>query len=174
MGNEKVNYLQEIEAMGTIANALDPLPSDSVQRVLGWAIEAFSEKGSPSATKTGAEAVSMANDGKGEIELEEWRPNDVAELYSAVDPNTDAEKALLATYWLMVEEGETDVDSQSINSLLKHLGYGVGNITRAFSSLINTRPQLVIQTRKTGKTKQARKRYKLTEQGKKEIEKHFK
>ena len=174
MKNEKVNYLEEIEAMGTIASALDPLPSDSVQRVLGWAIEAFSEKGSTHATKAGAEPISLAKEGDGEIELEEWRPNDVAELYSAVDPKTDSEKALLATYWLMVEEGESDVDSQSINSLLKNLGYGVGNITRAFSGLINTRPQLVIQTRKTGKTRQARKRYKLTEQGKKEIEKHFK
>jgi hypothetical protein len=48
---------------------------------------------------------------------------------------------------------------------LKNLGHGVKDITKVFSSLIATSPQQVIQTRKSGTSRQARKRYKVTKAG---------
>jgi DNA-binding PadR family transcriptional regulator len=49
---------------------------------------------------------------------------------------------------------------------MKHLGHGVKNITSALSSLMNEKPQRVVQLKKSGSTKQARKQYKVTEAGK--------
>ena len=62
---------------------------------------------------------------------------------------------------------ESEFDSQRVNSELKHLGYPVSNITRAFDRL---RPTFVQQTKKTGATRQARKRYRLTHEGRKRVE----
>jgi DNA-binding PadR family transcriptional regulator len=45
----------------------------------------------------------------------------------------------------------------------------VSNITRARDGLKARQPQLVIQVQKSGKSKQARKRYKVTSAGKTEV-----
>jgi len=45
----------------------------------------------------------------------------------------------------------------------------VENITVALGALVDDTPRLVIQTHKAGKTKQARKKYKLTAEGIKRI-----
>ena len=57
-----------------------------------------------------------------------------------------------------------------MNKKLKDLGYRVSNITTAFNGLINRRPQLVIQTKKSGTSKQARKLYRLTTEGQRAVE----
>lgn len=79
-------------------------------------------------------------------------------------------KPLVVGYWFQVLQGEQDLDGFQINKELKHLGHGVSNITTALSSLIDRKPQLVIQTRKSGNSKQARKRYRLTDAGIKAVE----
>jgi len=89
----------------------------------------------------------------------------VGELMAAADPSTEADRALVMGYWVQVVGQQPDFDAQSINSELKHLGHGIGNITLAFNSLMARRPQLVIQTKKQGTARQARKRYKLTTAG---------
>ena len=53
---------------------------------------------------------------------------------------------------------------------LKDLGHSVSNITRAFDSMMSQRPRLVIQVRKSGKTKQARKRYRVSREGIKRVQ----
>jgi hypothetical protein len=93
----------------------------------------------------------------------------LAELYHAADPKNEAEKGLVAGTWFQVVEGMDGLDSQTINSALKDLGYGVGNITRAFDVLISQRPALMIQLRKAGTTKQARKQFKVTDAGVKKV-----
>jgi hypothetical protein len=93
----------------------------------------------------------------------------LAELYHAADPKSEAEKGLVAGTWFQVVEGLDGLDSQTINSSLKDLGYGVGNITRAFDVLISQRPALIIQLRKAGTTKQARKLFKVTDAGIKRV-----
>jgi Tfp pilus assembly protein PilX len=95
--------------------------------------------------------------------------SDFASLFAAADPATDPEKALVGAFWQQVCQGSAEWDSFSVNKQLKHLGHGVGNITDALTNLIGRRPQLVIQTRKSGKEKQARKLYKLTAEGVKRV-----
>ena len=63
-----------------------------------------------------------------------------------------------------------ELDSQSLNSELKNLGYPIGNITRAVSGLASTMPRYVMQTKKSGTTKQARKKFRLTVEGIRRVE----
>ena len=89
----------------------------------------------------------------------------LAELFEATSPKTEAEKALVGAYWLQVY-GETEgVEGLSINKELKHLGQGVSNITRAIDVLKKRKPALMMQLRKSGKSKQARKTYRVTHAG---------
>jgi len=92
------------------------------------------------------------------------------DLYGTISPSSEADRALVVGYWLQVLQGEQDLDSFQINKELKNLGHGVGNITNALTSLIQRKPQLVIQTRKSGSSQQARKRYRLTDAGLKAVE----
>ena len=73
-------------------------------------------------------------------------------------------------YWFQFRESLAEFDSQKVNSQLKHMGHGVTNITSAFTSLKEQKPALVMQTKKAGKSQQARKRYKLTSAGKQAVE----
>jgi len=88
-----------------------------------------------------------------------------AELYHAAGPDTDVERALVIGFWFQECLGQSDFDSFQVNNELKHLGYPVANITRAFDGLQARKPVLAMQTRKSGSSKQARKKYKLTHQG---------
>jgi hypothetical protein len=50
------------------------------------------------------------------------------------------------------------------------MGHGIGNITDAFNAAKEQKPALVMQTQKSGASKQARKRYKLTLMGIRRVE----
>jgi hypothetical protein len=88
-----------------------------------------------------------------------------AELFDAAQPSSKANMALVAGYWLQVCQGQGDFDGQSANTELKHLGQRIENITVAMNSLKGQKPSLVIQLRKSGKSQQARKIYKITPAG---------
>jgi hypothetical protein len=80
------------------------------------------------------------------------------------------DKALVVAYWLQVRGGAADIDAQTANTELKHLGHGISNVTRAFEGLKSQKPALMIQLRKEGSTQQARKRFKVTAEGRKSVE----
>jgi len=152
----------ELEAMTTVAGALDSIKADDkmVARVLRWARERYTGTSEPEvATPRGK--VATADPGEYE---------DVATLYSAAAPRTEPERALVVGYWFQVQQGMKDFDSQRVNSELKNMGHGVGNITEAFSRLIERKPQYVIQTRKSGTARQARKLYRVTNEGIKRVQ----
>ncbi|MGE0640202.1 MAG: hypothetical protein AB7G12_13790 [Thermoanaerobaculia bacterium] len=159
----------EIEAMGVIANAFAKLGTGSRARVLDWAYRFYLQSGSNARESTVgsvrnvAEAHPIATNAPAET-------MDIATLFARSNPGTEGEKALVAGYFFQRLQGMEDFDSFTLNSELKHLGHGVTNITRALGSLIGVKPQLVMQTRKEGKSKQARKRYKLTLEGQKRVE----
>lgn len=89
----------------------------------------------------------------------------IADLFDAAAPGTGLQKILVAGYWFQVCQSTDDFDSQSLNTELKHLGYPSKNITRDMDSLANRVPKLILQTRKEGTAKQARKKFKLTREG---------
>jgi hypothetical protein len=165
----------ELAAMNTIASALTPLPKASQVRVLRWAGDLYGagisaipprtivQKG-PADLRSGPSSVAgTASRAVGDFAA-------LAEFYAAARPESDLHKALVVAYWHQVREGREDIDTQSVNTELKHLGFGVSNITRAFEQLKATRPQFVVQLRKEGKSKQARKLFKVTVEGQREVE----
>jgi len=167
--NENPDPLKELEAMKKVAEALNDLDEGSIRRVLNWVSDHFSIKNNNIAMT--AAAVAGEND---EPELDNKKAEevyeDVAELYAVAQPGSDADKALVVAYWMQIHEGAQSIDTQSVNTQLKHMGHGIGNVTRAFENLKKTRPQMIVQLRKSGTSKQARKTFKVTTEGKKYVE----
>lgn len=152
----------EFSAMQVVFAALEPLEKDVRERVLTYVMSRLGVV--PSVPDRGGSLLGSESAGVGHddsnLEFEE-----LGELFDAFDPKTDVEKALVAAYWSAQNLGEGTFDSQSLNGMLKNLGHGVANITRALGGLTDQKPALVIQTRKGGSTKQARKTYKITRGG---------
>ena len=176
MQNDR-NPIKELDAMRAVAAALSPLDGGAIGRVLRWAAEAFG--GNPIAAAPLSAAPRTAQEGRSAEGLSTGNVptasfSSIADLYAAAQPKGDADKALVVGYWMQVLQGAQDFESQGVNSELKHLGHGVSNITQAFGTLMGRKPQLVIQTRKTGTTQQARKRFKLTTAGQQTVDRMIK
>jgi hypothetical protein len=151
----------EINAMSEISSALSKLEQDAIRRVLKWAADKFQ--------------LTNMEHGKaiGDTEVEERGGKefeDFASVYDVANPENSLERALVAGYWFQVAQGQNDFDGQTVNSELKHMGHPVANITRTFDRLMQEKPRLAMQVRKSGKSKQARKRYKLTTEGIRNVE----
>ncbi len=152
----------ELKAMAQLESALKELGDEERGRVLLWANARFKSSLKNAGTKVGT--IGEANGG------DQAEQPDLATFYASAGPISDADKALVVAYWLQYRENVSDVEAQTVNTRLKHLGYGVGNITRAFETLKDEKPALIVQTKKTGSTQQARKKFKVTSEGKKKVE----
>ena len=157
----------EMDAFKTVYDALEPLETEARQRVftsvatmLAIGADAVKSNTSPPSRELarGAENVHDDNDGTDKYTA-------FAELYAEADPTSNADKALIAGYWLQVCKGTDNFSGFSINNELKNLGHKLANVTDALSKFIETKPQLVLQLKKTGKSRQARKTYKLSKAG---------
>jgi hypothetical protein len=142
--------------MTEIAKALAEIDTDARVRVLAWAANRYGIE-SPVGGAVGV--MSKSAPGRGG---DSPRYDVFVDLFDAAAPKTDAERALVGGFWLQVLEGAADFPAQQVNDALKDVGHGVGNITDAFSGLQGRGPALVRQVAKSGKSRQARKRYKLT------------
>ncbi len=154
----------EIKAMVQVSEALSGLEPDAIRRVLKWANDKYQIRAS---IQSIAEAVARAGE-PAQAAVSQFP--DFPSFFDATNPQTAADKALVAAYWFQVRQGEEDIDSFALNKELKHLGYTSTNITRDLDSLMNRTPRLIMQVRKSGTSKQARKRYKLTREGVKAVE----
>ena len=152
----------EIQAMGDIARALETLDQDATRRVLKWALERFQVRAVSGPGIVGGSAGSDA--------LPTRSFTDFPEIFDAANPQTGLDKVLVGAYWFQVVQGQEDWDSQSLNTSLKQLGHPSSNITRDLDALIKRTPRLVLQVRKEGTSRQARKRYKLTREGIRAVE----
>lgn len=156
--------MDEIDAIKVINDALENLPQDVQARVLRWAADRF---GVVVASKKESRMVGA---GPGEIASDDSSDEDkefssLADLFVATKPGTDREKALVAAYWHQALGDKPDFTSLEINKDLKDLGHGVGSINKAFDALMQAKPQLAVQLKKSGTAQQARKKYKLTKAG---------
>jgi hypothetical protein len=147
---------KELATMAAIAKALDDINDDAtVARVLQWINSRYGKTRGLAPLNFGPE-----HEGSDETEFA-----DLASLFNAAEPSTDPQRALVAGYWFQVHENKDNLDAQSINAALKNLGHPISNITSALTSLKDRKPSLVMQVQKTGKTAQARKKYRLTAAG---------
>ena len=153
----------EIEAIGRVSAALEPLEPEEATRVLRWATERFGVAMSEEPRqRAGGESV-------GEEDTEVEFP-DFGALYHRANPGTDAERALVGGYWVQRIREVNPFTSYEVNKELKNLGFPVVNIARAFSTLLEGSPRLAMQVSKSSKVKQARKTYRLTDEGLREAE----
>lgn len=157
----------EITAIGKVNDALTALDTAVQQRVLRWAADKFGVAlRKPSPTRDGSNGEHDDTPG-GNADAGTYA--DFSSLFEAASPATDAERALVAGYWLQVIQSNADWDGFSANKELKNLGHGTDDITNKLKQLMDLKPQLVMQTRKAGTTRQAKKRYKVTGEGIKKV-----
>ena len=149
----------ELSAMASIVGILGSLEDDSRSRVLRYAMERFGLSEPIRGSNVVHDAL-VTSESSPSVSFE-----DFASLFDAANPTTGSLRALVAGYWFQVCLGQSEFDGQSINTELKNLGHPSKNITSDLSSLMNQSPRLAMQLRKSGKSQQARKTYKLTIEG---------
>ncbi len=154
----------ELAAMGAVAKALEPLEEQARQRVIGWAASRFGVS-VPATSKRSATDQQRAN----AEEMARGGFETFAELFAAVGPKTDKDKALVAAYWAQICQGQPNFPAQALNASLKDLGHGLSNVTVSLDGLKEEKPALILQLKKSGTSKQSRKTYKLTNEGAKRI-----
>ncbi len=86
--------------------------------------------------------------------------NSFTDMYRALRPSSDAEKALAAAVYLSSKRNMSEVSSAQVQKELKLIGERVSNITQAISALV--KKKLIMQLGKEGNSQQARKKYKIT------------
>ncbi|MHB8107358.1 MAG: hypothetical protein ACYDH4_08015 [Candidatus Cryosericum sp.] len=161
MDETKTDEGDELTAMQAIANALSPLEPNARRRVMIWINDRF-ELGQlpmPRLPKSAANTSVV-----GDPSVQNADAESIATLFDRASPSSDAEKVLLVAYW-MQEISHESVTAVRVNKALKDLGHQVGHINRVFTGLIEQKPSLIMQTHRSGKTKQGRRTYKVTNEG---------
>jgi len=170
--------LQEVKALldeiNEAISSYDPVLKETARDLL---IErAFgTRRGRPARAGGGDDAGGEGAGGEEEAPRRRGRPRGstttrraaggISSLVEQWKPETMAERALLGAYVLARGRPDRTVTSQAINAELKRNGLPVPNITRAIESNLRTRPPLMVQKKKMGTTRQARKQYALTQEG---------
>lgn len=150
--------------MTTIGETIENIEDEQTRlRVLKWAVEKFGQAKLSASALGSIRATSALSAISGDA-------SDVVEsigrLFEIAGPSSNPERVLVASYWYQEYLNEADISAQSINDELKQMGYPVPNITSTFNLLMKRTPALARQVRKSGKSKQARKKYTLTDAGK--------
>lgn len=153
----------EISAMAKIAESLEALDEAAKFRVLKWAFDRFTSSGSIPNTKN--DNGNFIDDKNPPNTNEDKEFESIAELFAKINPSSSSDKLLVASYWHQEILGNKELNSADINKDLKNLGHGVSHISERFETLINQKPQLALQIKKSGSNRQGRKKYKLTKAG---------
>lgn len=166
---------EEFNAMRDVFQALKALPDDEARtRVLGYAASRLGLALGTSAAaklKSGTPDEDAGEDtDAASVVPQPTSYSSFAELFDAAHPQSNADRALVAGYWLQVCQGAESFSGLAVNTELKHLGEAVANITNALESLKTQKPALALQLKKSGKSQQARKSYKITVAGVKAVE----
>lgn len=160
---------KQITAMQKVVEALSGLDEADLRVVLGFVGMRYGGIKAPPPHMPGGNPQGGApNNGNGGGPSA-GTYNTFPDLYHAASPETESDKALVAGYWIQVCQQKDGFESFAANSVLKDMGYTISNITRAFDALMAQDPKYVMQIKKTGTSRQARKVYKLTQAGLKRV-----
>ena len=152
---------KELEAMSNVSEILESLDEEARSRVLAWAASRLAIRpGQQLSVPLGANELSSTADQPAKPHFDTF-----AELYNAFGATNEMEKALIAAYWIQIVEENLPWPSLELNKLLKDAGHGIKNITRALSDAMDKKPAYILQIKKSGKTQQSRKTYKITSAG---------
>jgi hypothetical protein len=149
----------EIKAIGAISTALNELSDEQRSNVLLYINARYSGQTIPRGS-----IPAPASSSSGE------QYESLGDFFDALNPQTEADRVLAVGYWLQVVQGAADFESFPVNKELRNMGHPVSNITRALDTLISETPRLALQVGKSGSSKQARKKYKITREGIKKVQ----
>jgi len=173
MTKEDASQDLEFSAMQAVYEAMQKLDVDARIRVLDYVIARL---GIVPGTKVTSRKLDDVEPEDGDdhtlAQGQESAPKfgSLAELFDAARPSGTSDKALVAGYWIQVCQGADSFDGFSANKELKHLGEGLTNVTSAIDTLKAQKPALALQLKKSGKSRQARKVYKITVAGIRAVE----
>lgn len=164
---------QEFDAIAAVHTALAPLEPDARSRVLTYIASLLGIAPHSSATGPtpgGADEGEEEENGNGGDSAGKRNFGTFAELFDAANPKTQNEKALVAAYWLQVPTGAESFNATTASKELANLGHKLPNISKNFTTLKTLKPALVLQLKKSGSSKQARKTYKVSVAGIRRVE----
>lgn len=168
--------IKEFSAIKAVHGALEPLDEDARTRVLTYITSLlginFKVAGSRVTTESEDSEIDETAEEVAADEAAKGAPtfSTFAELYAAASPKSNGEKALVVGYWLQVCIGAENFTAAAANKELTHLGHKVANITDAIDQMKNQKPMLILQLKKSGNSRQARKLYKVSHEGVKRVE----
>jgi hypothetical protein len=154
----------ELKAMEAVFGALDGLEPAERDRVLRWAADKFDIRG---LSAKGVAWRGSSGGGGDDAEVPEF--TEVGDLVHAAQPTGGPQHALVVAYWMQEIEERDGWSGGDLNTMLKNLGHGLANVTKTLDSLKTRKPALVMQVGKSGRSRQARKTYKLTTAGVREV-----
>jgi hypothetical protein len=173
MTDQAVSPDVEFETMHSVYSALSQLDEDARGRVLDYVTSRLKIASVAKPAKTQSVDREQEDEAESPTIVEQGATAkfaSLAELFDAAQPSTTSEKALVAGYWLQVCLASDSFDGFSVNKELKHLGEGLANVTSAIDTLKAQKPALALQLKKSGKSRQARKVYKITVAGVRAVE----
>ena len=164
--------IHELRVIENIYELLQPLSNEGRNRVVTYISNLFQ---SADKNRVFQNDLEENDEEASVVKLQKYQPYGTseyptfAELYAAVQPKKKSESVLLSAYWVQAESDEKRFMSQAVNTQLKHLGIRISNITTVINRLKDCDPSWILQVNKTGKSKQARKNYMVTDAGIKRV-----
>jgi predicted transcriptional regulator len=171
---------REIEVLSKLQDLMEGLNAEEKIRVVTWLVSKFrlgtttlvldAHQATPAQQNT---APASAPE-KATRPAVEATPTKVAafdnfeDLFRAIRPNSDSEKALASAVFLQQKRNVTEISSAQVQKELKLINERVSNITQAISALV--KKKYIEQLSKQGDSQQARKQYKVTKEGLRTIE----
>jgi hypothetical protein len=172
---------RELHAMSQVNAALKDLSEEERYRVMQWAANKYLQNAAPLKFAGPAAPAAIAPtalldtgivmpDDEADKELDETPVYDTfAEMLDASGADTDAERFLVAAFWLQITNEQADWKSFEINKLLKDTGKQINSINNAVRTLTKkskTKPALVVQVSKNASSSgKGSKVLKLTSEG---------
>ncbi|HSX07743.1 MAG TPA: hypothetical protein VLG11_02520 [Candidatus Saccharimonadales bacterium] len=168
----------ELQAMSQVNAALKDLSEEERYRVMQWAANKYLQNAAP--LKLAGPAAPAATTPVAVLDADVIMPDDdgadeaptydtFAEMLDASGADTDAERFLVAAYWLQITNEQASWKSFEINKLLKDTGKQIntiGNAVRDLTKKSKTKPALVVQVSKnTSSSGKGSKVLKLTSEG---------
>jgi hypothetical protein len=89
----------------------------------------------------------------------------VLDLFSESNVKKVSSKILLMAAYLQERHNFKEISSYDINFRLKRIGHGVQNISSSINGILKRKPQLMIELKKDGASKQARRKFSVTVEG---------
>jgi len=186
-----MNQDPEIDALSSVYDTLTGLNHAQIKRIIDWITDKFglSEEKPPlkviehqvapppvEPTEPVRELVKKRRGRRPKMAQPTPQPEQTAitsfmkfgtveDLFFSSNVRTAASKILLVAAYLHEKHNLNEFSSFDINSRLKKVGYGVQNITSFINTLMDKEPPLLIQTGKMGDTKQAKRKFQVTEEG---------